>query len=116
MKRKIIQSKKFRKTLISFIKQNRLIEEDFKELEKDLIVNPESGDLVSGTGGIRKIRLKAADKGKSGGFRICYFDDSKSNSIFLLLIYPKNLKEDLNQADRKVLKDITNLIKREKSG
>lgn len=116
MRRKIIQTKKFSKALISFIGQNRLIEKDFKELEKNLIINPENGDLVSGTGGVRKIRLKTADRGKSGGFRICYFDDSKSNSIFFLLIYPKNIKEDLTPEDKKVLKDITNLIKREKSG
>lgn len=66
---------------------------DFK---KSLAENPEQGDVITGTGGIRKIRLKSASKGKSGGFRVCYLNIEDQLILFLLFIYAKNEKENLS--------------------
>jgi hypothetical protein len=70
------------------------------------------GDLIIGTGGVRKTRLKSANSGKSGGFRICYYLLTQDHELFLLLIYPKNIQEDLTTQQKKELKELTNYLKR----
>jgi len=112
MKRRVLQTKKFAATIDSLIAKKKLLVSDFEQLKKLLVENPEEGDLIRGTGGIRKVRLKSASKGKSGGFRVCYFDHPEAEELFLLLIYPKNEQEDLTPADRKILKELIDTIKR----
>ncbi len=111
MKRLIIELNFFSKELDTLIYQRRLLYKDFNELEKQLIENPDLGDLIPGTGGIRKIRLKSDSKGKSGGFRICYLDDPLSGILFFILIYAKNEKEDLNSKEKNVLRELTTKLK-----
>lgn len=82
-----------------------------KTLKKNLAEFPDSGDLIKGTGGVRKIRLKSAYGGKSGGFRICYFDDPTYNQLLLINIYAKNELENLTSEDKNNLKDLTNRLK-----
>ncbi len=113
MKIKITQLKKFAKDLDALIKKKALIDEDFGAFKKMLAENPESGDLISGTGGIRKIRLKSATKGKSGGFRICYFHSPKDNELFLICIYGKNKQENISAAEKKELRALAAIFKRE---
>jgi len=61
--------------------------------------------------GIRKVRLKSASRGKSGGFRICYYYLVLNDEIFLLYIYAKNNKEDLNSRDKTTLKEYVRFLK-----
>jgi hypothetical protein len=71
------------------------------------------GDMIQGTGGVRKTRLRSASKGKSGGFRVCYyFHDVGSGRIYLITIYPKNEKEDLDPSEKKELKELVEIIKK----
>lgn len=112
MKREIIRSKKFSKELHSLLAKNKLLVEDFDDFEKILLKNPEIGDLIPGTGGIRKIRLKSSTSGKSSGFRICYYYFIKDEQIFLLLIYAKNVQENLTLEQKKFLKEVINEIKK----
>jgi hypothetical protein len=114
--KQIIQIKVFTKTLDSLIKKRQLLEDDFNEFKKELVKHPDSGDLVSGTGGVRKTRLKSASGGKSGGFRICYYHLSNKDRIFLLLIYPKNVKEDLTMEEKKTLKKIVEMLREASHG
>lgn len=51
------------------IAKKKLVEDDFEDFKKKLIENPKQGDVIPGKGGVRKTRLKAANKGKRGGFR-----------------------------------------------
>lgn len=95
MKRKITPLRAFEKNINKLIEQHKLHVNDFEEFKKDLAKHPDSGDLIAGTGGVRKTRLKSASKGKRGGFRICYLDEPLHEEIFLILIYPKNVQEDL---------------------
>jgi hypothetical protein len=110
MKRKIIQTRYFSKVVDNLLQKRQLLEEDFNSFKKELIEKPDSGDLITGTGGVRKTRLKSAAKGKSGGFRVCYYLAEKEE-LYLLLIYPKNEKEDLTMQEKKELKKLVNILK-----
>jgi hypothetical protein len=67
-----------------------------------LAENPEMGDVIQGTGGVRKTRLKSASKGKRGGFRVCYyFHHVKTGTLYLMTIYPKNEKDDISSDEKK---------------
>ena len=93
------------------ISERKVLKEDLEALKKELIRNPESGNVIAGTGGVRKIRLKSSNKGKRGGFRVCYFDDLRKEELLLLKIYGKNEKEDLSGAEKKALKEFTEMVK-----
>jgi hypothetical protein len=88
------------------------LEKDFDSLKKTLVTNPEQGDLIPGTGGVRKIRVKSSSKGKRGGFRVCYFDDPEREELFLMLIYSKNEREDITPDEKKFLKAFAEKVRR----
>ena len=111
MKRKIIQSKQFSKTIDGLLKKRQLLVEDFNDFQKELIEHPEAGNIIIGTGGVRKIRLKSASGGKSGGFRVCYYFLTQDNELFLLLIYAKNVQENLTMQEKKELKELVSILK-----
>lgn len=112
MKRHLIQTKDFEDTIENFIAKRKLKKEDFEDFKKNLAENPEQGDVISGSGGIRKTRLKSATKGKSGGFRVCYLDIGDKLILFLLFIYAKNEQENLSQAEKIELKQLADAIKK----
>lgn len=61
--------------------------------------NPGSGDLIEGGGGIRKLRFAVGERGKSGGIRVIYFYHSAALPVFLLTVFAKKERDDLNQAE-----------------
>jgi len=85
---------------------------DYEDLEKILIENPELGDLIQGTGGLRKIRLKSSTKGKRGGFRVCYFDFPEGEQLFFIVIYGKNEQENVSKEDKAIFKKLIEKIKK----
>lgn len=111
MKRRITETRLFSRELNDLLKKRKVSRKDFEDFKKVLIANPSEGDIVAGTGGVRKTRLKSTSKGKRGGFRVCYYDVSEEGEIFLLLIYPKNIQEDLTPEEKKMLKEITKELK-----
>ena len=114
IKIRIIETKAFSKKITGLLAQHSLLLDDYNALKKDLAVNPEKGDILTGTGGVRKIRLKSASKGKGGGFRVCYFYYVLTNAIYLLLVFQKNEQENLSAEEKMILKKITNKIKGKK--
>ncbi len=68
---------------------------------------PDAGDVVPQSGGIRKVRWKRADKGKSGGVRVIYFTRNAEEEIVLLLIYSKARTDNITGAK---LKEIHRVI------
>lgn len=66
--------------------------------------NPLAGDLVIGTGGVRKLRVAAPGRGKRGGYRAISYFGGRGMPVFLLTIYSKNEKADLTQAERNGLR------------
>lgn len=78
-------------------------DESYAELQSELVRNPESGDLIKGAGGIRKIRMAAKGHGKRGGARIIYYYFISESRIGMLLAYPKNAQDDLTAAQKRTL-------------
>lgn len=83
-------------------------DEELRELQKALIESPEKGDLIQKTGGLRKIRMATGNQGKSGSARVIYF-----LATYLVMAYPKSIKESLTNAEKAELKKLTQLLKDE---
>lgn len=82
-----------------------MADEDYAEMQVFLSHRPDAGNVVRGTGGMRKLRWAGSGRGKSGGLRvICYWWVAKDR-ISLLLAYPKNEQDDLTAEQVKLLKN-----------
>lgn len=80
----------------------RLWGEDEKDAFIDFIArNPMAGDVVPGTGGIRKVRWAAGGRGKRGGARVIYYFYDETAPVFLLTAYAKGERTDLSPDDRR---------------
>lgn len=75
-------------------------------LQVALTLNPNAGDVIEGTSGIRKIRVASKGQGKRGGARVIYYHFVTASRIALLMIYPKNEQQDLTNDERKALKAV----------
>mgnify|MGYP003408482700 CR=1 FL=1 len=84
----------------------------FLALQNLLMKNPTAGDIIPDTGGLRKIRVGDArrGKGKRGGLRVIYFWWETGRQFWLFTLYDKDEMEDLNARDKKALKE---MLKRE---
>lgn len=87
----------------------------FIEIQSILLENPSSGDIIPGTGGVRKLRVRDSSrgKGKRGGFRVLYLDLPEKRKTYLLWIYGKNESEDISPDEKKAIRDLVLMIKRE---
>lgn len=83
-----------------------LSEEEYSKLQWRLIEFPEAGDVIPGSGGIRKIRFSAKGKGTRGGARVIYYLAAAHGKIFMLDIYAKNEKTDLSIEQIRTLKKL----------
>jgi hypothetical protein len=81
-------------------------DEGFQQLQVELLEDPCRGDVIAGTGGLRKMRFSDArrGKGKRGGLRIIYFWFQRQEEIWLFAIYDKDEMDDLSAAQKKTLK------------
>jgi len=79
--------------------------EDHRQLQLNLLEQPDRGDLIRGSGGLRKLRWAGSGKGKRGGIRVIYYL-WRGDTAFLLFAYPKNQQEDLTPAQAKMLKTL----------
>lgn len=76
--------------LFSRLVSDYLSDDEYALLQNALAANPEHGDLVSGSGGVRKLRWAQPGRGKRGGVRIIYYVRSSEGIIWMLTIYAKN--------------------------
>jgi hypothetical protein len=72
---------------------------------------PKAGDLIQGTGGVRKLRWARSGRGKSGGVRVIYYFHSESLPLYLLTVFGKGEKADLSQAERNELAKLVQVLK-----
>lgn len=86
--------------------QKLISEEEYRLLQLHLSVRPESGDIIKGSGGIRKLRWTGSGRGKRGGIRVIYYYFTKDEQIYMLYAYPKNEKDDLTADQLKQLKQL----------
>jgi hypothetical protein len=75
-----------------------------------LAYNPMAGDLIPGTGGVRKLRWALEGRGKRGGARVIYFHHHTGMPLFALTAYAKNERSDLSQQDRNDFRQLTTLL------
>jgi hypothetical protein len=113
MKRVVVQVLKFSQTLDELISKRKILQENYEEFEKRLVENPYIGDIIQGTGGLRKTRLQSSSKGKRGGYRVCYVDFPAKEKLFLILLYAKNVQEDLDSKEKKILKGLIQKLEAE---
>lgn len=90
-----------------------LTDENLRELENILLEDPKTGDVIKGTGGIRKIRIPMKGNGKRGGGRVIYVDIEIKECIYLLNVYAKNEQIDLKESQKAELKDMVTILKEE---
>ena len=85
-----------------------LDDDAFLRLQRLLILNPEAGALISGTGGLRKLRFadEHRQKGKRGGLRVIYYSWDAGSQFWLFTIYDKDEMSDLTKAQRETLKQM----------
>ena len=92
-----------------------LTDEHLRELQNILLKDPKSGDTISGTGGLRKIRIPMENKGKGkrGGARVLYVDVSIKSTIYFINVYSKDEKADITEAEKKAFKAVIQKLKEE---
>ncbi len=79
-------------TIFSKLLPKYLTDDEYRAFQWYLLFNPEAGDLVRGSGGVRKVRWAPEGKGKRGGIRIMYYWKKADNEIWLLSLYSKSEK------------------------
>jgi len=85
----------------------KLLDDDaYAEFQAMLIRDPQAGDIIAGTGGLRKVRLALPGRGKSGGARVIYYWFNERDQIGLLMMYAKNDQADLTAEQRQALRVI----------
>ena len=87
-----------------------LTDNDLKSLQEELTVNPFKGDVIQGTGGLRKIRFAFENRGKSSSVRVCYVDFVVYERIYLITAYSKNEKDNLSKSERNEVKKLIKLL------
>ena len=81
--------------LFSRLAQDLLSDDELAKLQFVLIENPEAGNVVPGSGGVRKLRWGMRGRGKRGGLRVIYFAKTAQGLIYMLTIYPKSGTENI---------------------
>jgi len=83
--------------------RSSLSDEEYRTLQTALMLRPEQGAVIPGTGGLRKIRWSGKGHGKRGGYRLIYYWEKSSDSLYMLYIYSKNEQENLTPKQAKLL-------------
>ena len=109
MNRSFVELPPFRRYIDSLANGVELL----REIQDALLSNPEAGDVIPGTGGLRKMRHGGKGKGKSGGYRVTYLHRPDIEKIYLIVVYAKNEQEDLTPNEKRVLKQLIEVLKRE---
>ena len=88
-----------------------LTDAEYRAFQNELMDNPDKGDVIQGTGGLRKMRLAAQGRGKRGGFRVIYYWQDSLNRCWLFTGYGKNRQDDLSNEQRRELASVLERIK-----
>jgi mRNA-degrading endonuclease RelE of RelBE toxin-antitoxin system len=95
-----IESPLFSKLVGSYLE-----DEEYAAFQWELALHPEKGDLIPGSGGLRKIRWAGKGRGKRGGVRMIYYYKNQEGQIWLLTIYAKNEDENIPLAILRKIKE-----------
>lgn len=90
-----------------------LTDADLIRLQTELLADPKVGDVMRGTGGVRKMRFAFEHKGKSGGVRVIYIDFEVYEKIYLLTAYIKNEKENLTTEEQNEIRKLIDVLQKQ---
>lgn len=90
--------------------ERELSMEEYRQLQLTLLFRPTQGNLIQGSGGLRKLRWPRAGMGKRSGLRAIYYWEAMSETCYLLMVYRKNDQENLTSKQLTILR---RLIKEE---
>ena len=88
------------------ISNKLLTETERQDIIRYLAEHPKAGDLMEGTGGVRKLRWARGGQGKSGGVRVIYYWLKDDGQIYMLVVYPKSAKDNLTDRETAILRDL----------
>jgi hypothetical protein len=96
-----------------FVRQAASIWDDAEREEfiNFIAANPETGDVIPKTGGVRKVRWSRAGTGKRGGVRVIYFYHDANRPLYLLMAYAKGRQENLSPEEKQTVRELTPLLK-----
>jgi hypothetical protein len=86
--------------------QKLLSSDEYRNLQIELVTYPNRGSIISGSGGLRKIRWNIKGQGKRGGVRIIYYWAVAADQVIMLYMYPKTVQDNLTSKQLKILKQI----------
>lgn len=117
MRRRFVESAGFSADWARLERAGELVLEDLVSLEQTILANPEAGDLVPRTAGLRKLRLgqRRLRRGKRGGVRVYYLDLAARKVTHLVAVFGKREKVDLSPAERKAIAKLVGELKEEAS-
>lgn len=81
--------------LFTKLVQEYLSDDEYGALQQALVANPEAGDVVPRSGGVRKLRWSAAGRGKRGGIRVIYYLRSRQGQVWMLTLDAKSVAENI---------------------
>ena len=93
-------------TFLSQARQCGLSEDELADIVATISDNPQSGDIMAGTGGARKLRHAGRGKGKRGGYRTIHYYAADDVPVFLLSVYGKGTTDNLTKAERNELSKV----------
>lgn len=85
-----IETRLFTKLVLDYLSDG-----EYFRLQEALMRDPESGPVIPGAGGVRKLRWAAPGRGERGGYRVIYYVRRAHGVIWMLTIYPKNVAENI---------------------
>jgi hypothetical protein len=88
-----------------------LDDEDLARLQNVLVDDPQAGDVIAGTGGLRKLRFARQGEGKSGSLRVCYAFVPAHGVVLLVAVYGKSSKADLTADEKRYIKRLLEQFK-----
>ena len=88
--------------------QKAMDDDTYAALQQELVKHPDAGDVIQGSGGIRKVRWGGLGRGKRGGSRVLYFWNC-AGRIYMLYVYLKNEREDITASQLKQLRQAIEL-------
>lgn len=91
--------------LFSRLVRQYLSDDEYSKLQQTLIEKPDAGDLIRGSGGIRKLRWRSSGRGKRGGVRVIYYARIQLGQIWMLTLYAKSVSENIPGHILKRIKD-----------
>ncbi len=97
----VVETEQYRRSI-----RGLLTEEENAEFISYISRHPDSGTIISGTGGVRKVRWSAKGKGKSGGVRIIYYHYSSDIPLYLILAYGKSDQDNLTAGEKRKMKSL----------